>query len=215
MICKQRVGISNLSRMESFHPQNLSARKRANECKFGSIGLFNGWMGSLRNLLFGAPLCDRLAHERDPTTAQLDDALRELIEMLRIEHGSENMSFRQAERELTDVLQMDGTAEGDDGVATYAPELLDAAVACKRGVLLLGIWRDPEVAKRFCATDPALVSDLQTRVLPLVGPLFLANIGQRPDAFVAMCATMTTLWPGEPFCIPSSEPGPSGVGGAP
>jgi len=158
--------------------------------------------GSLRNLLFGAPLCDRLSDERDPTTAELDTVLRELIEMLRVEHGGENMSFRQAERELTDVLKMDGTAVGDDGVAAYVPELFDAAVACKRGVLLFAIWRDATIAERFCAADAALVSDLQTRVLPLVGPLFVANIGQRPDAFVAMCATMTTLWPGEPFCMP-------------
>lgn len=78
----------------------------------------------------------------------------------------------------------------------------DAAVACKRGILLFALWRDPAVADRFRVTDAALINDLQTRVLPLAGPLFLANLGQRPDAFVALCATMTALWPGEPFRIP-------------
>lgn len=159
-------------------------------------------MDSLHCLLFGSPLSGRLAHGRDPLVAALDDVLCELIEMLRVEHGCENMAFRQAERELVDVLKMDGTAEDEDGVVVNVPELLDAAVACKRAVLLFAIWRDPVIVDRFIDSDGALLMDLQTRVLPLVGPLFLANIGQRPDAFVALCATIVSMWSNEQFCIP-------------
>ena len=102
---------------------------------------------------------------------------------------------------------MDGTAEDEEGVVVNVPELLDAAIACKRAVLLFAIWRDPKLVDRFLETDGALLGDLQTRVLPLVGPLFLANIGQRPDAFVALCATIIALWSDEQFCIPGQLEG--------
>ena len=158
--------------------------------------------GSLRRLLFGSPLSDRADRGYDPAIEHLDGVVRELIEMLRAEHGEASRAFKQAERELGDVLAMEGAVDGRAD---------DAAVACKRGILLFALWRDPAVADRFRKTDAALVADLQTRVLPLAGPLFLANLGQRPDAFVALCATMTELWPGEPFRMPTppAPPAPS------
>lgn len=149
--------------------------------------------GSLSRLLFGSPLSARAARGYDPAIDHLDGVVRELIELLRAEHGDASRAFKQAERELGDVLATEGAVDGRAD---------DAAVACKRGILLFALWRDPAVADRFRKTDATLLDDLQTRVLPLVGPLFLANLGQRPDAFVALCATMTALWPGEPFCIP-------------
>lgn len=161
--------------------------------------------GSLSRLLFGSPISVRAARGYDPAIDHLDGVVRELIEMLRAEHGDASRAFKQAERELGDVLAMEGAVDGRAD---------DAAVACKRGILLFALWRDPDVADRFRATDAALLDDLQTRVLPLVGPLFLANIGQRPDAFVALCATMTTLWPGEPFCIPRPSAPPSSCAAA-
>ena len=74
---------------------------------------------------------------------------------------------------------------------------LDAAVACKRGILLFAIWRLPEWSNSYFSDDEVVLADLQRRILPLIGPLFLANIGQRPDAFVAMVGTMHRLWTGK------------------
>lgn len=211
MICKQSVRVLDFSCMNCINAEHLRT-ERAN--KRVEIALSAGCrarplprvcvhvcvldaMDSLSRLLFGSPLSDRAARGYDPAIDHLDGVVRELIELLRAEHGGENRAFKQAERELGDVLAMEGTVGG---------RVDDAAVACKRGILLFALWRDPTVADRFRKTDAALIADLQKRVLPLVGPLFLANLGQRPDAFVALCATMTALWPGEPFRIPRSPP---------
>ena len=41
------------------------------------------------------------------------------------------------------------------------------------------------------------MADLADRVLPLAIPPFLASMGQRPDALVALAVTLCELWPGE------------------
>lgn len=150
--------------------------------------------GSLKRLLFGSPLSDRSADGTDPAVAYLDCILRDLIELLRTEHGQQCRAFRQSERELVDVINL---YEGENG------EFTESAVACKRGILMYAIWRNPEIAERFENTDAELLNDLKTRILPLAGPIFLANLGQRPDAFVSICAVMNELWPSEPFRMPA------------
>lgn len=150
---------------------------------------------SLRRLLFGSPLSERAADGADPAVKHLDGVLKELVELLRSEHTDKCRAFRQAEREILDVVAF----TGED-----VPAQLDAAVAAKRSVLLYALWRDPEIAERFRATDAKLIDDLQSRVLPLAGPLYLANLGQRPDAFVALCDCMLTMWSGEPFRMPET-----------
>jgi hypothetical protein len=99
-------------------------------------------------------------------------------------------AFRQSERELVDVIALKEGVEG---------EHTETVVACKRAIVLFAIWRDPEIAHGFRATDAKLLDDLKRRILPLAGPIFLANLGQRPDAFVALCAVMWELWPDEKF----------------
>jgi hypothetical protein len=146
--------------------------------------------GRLKRILFGSPISERADDGTDPAISHLDCILQELIELLRVEHGNDSRAFLQSERELTDVINLN---EGDDG------EHIETTVACKRGILLFAIWRDPAIAERFKATDADLLNDLQNRVLPLAGPIFLANLGQRPDAFVALCSVMNQLWPMEPF----------------
>ena len=151
--------------------------------------------GSLKRLLFGSPFSDRAADGTDPAIEHLDCLLRDLIEMLREEHGTDCRAFRQAEREMVDVLNLSNGANG---------EFTDAAVACKRGLLMYAIWRNPEIAKRFESTDADLLADLQRRVLPLIGPVFLANLGQRPDAFISICSVMSEMWCAEDFTLPLS-----------
>ena len=147
-------------------------------------------VGELRALLFGTVVCDRPDDASACSQAVgegLNALLAELVLLLKDEHTDESRAFRQAERELAEVQKMpSGSAH---------------AVACKRGVVLFALWREPAFAERFRASDDALVADLTTRVLPIVAPMFLANLGQRPDTFVAMCATLCTLWAGEPLAL--------------
>jgi len=145
---------------------------------------------ALRSLLFGVTLSSR-AEDADcsirTTGEQLDCVIREIVELLRTEHTSESRAFKQAERELSEVQSM--------------PNSYASAIACKRSILLFAMWREPAFADRFRTSDPALVNDLTQRVLPVIAPSFLANLGQRPDSFVALCATLYTLWAGEPLAL--------------
>ena len=142
--------------------------------------------GTLQRMLFGSPFCERVSGV-DPAVACLDGIIRDLIEFMRKEHGNASVAFGQLERELTTMLEY----EAD----------LDRRVAARRGVLLFSIWRDPEFAVKFEQSDPALLEQLRLH-LPIVGPPFLAELGQRPDAFVALCATLTTLWTDVELCLP-------------
>ena len=151
----------------------------------------------LRRLLLGPPLSERPDDPAEATRAvgdELDRMLTDLIELLRVEHTDESRAFRQAERELTDVISL--PADDND------------AVACKRGVLLFALWREPGFASRFERTDGALLADLRERVLPVIGPGYLANLGQRPDSLTSLCVVLTTLWPNEALALkPAWEAG--------
>ena len=146
---------------------------------------------TLHRLLFGEPLSDRDPEDGDASGRavgeSLDGVVSEIIELLREEHTNDSRAFRQAERELSEVRDMPNTDPN--------------AIACKRGILLFTLWREPTFADRFRTSDGPLVADLTKRVLPVIAPPFLANLGQRPDSFVALCVTLSTLWAGEPFAL--------------
>jgi hypothetical protein len=150
---------------------------------------------TLRNLLFGSPFSDRGSGDSavDPAVSQhLDCFLDQVVELLRDEHGDDSRAFRQAERELADVRQM--------------PIDCPHAVACKRGIILYALWKEASFRERFRESDAMLLDDLCTRVLPVVGPAFVANLGQRPDTFVALCAVLTLMWSEEPLRTPVCAP---------
>ena len=145
---------------------------------------------ALHTLLFGGVLTAR-AEDADSSTQttgeQLDCFIAEVVELLRTEHGEESRAFKQAERELSEIKSMSNSDP--------------SSIACKRGILLFTIWREPTFSERFRASDAALVDDLTQRVLPIIAPSFLANLGQRPDSFVSLCATLYTLWDGVPLAL--------------
>jgi hypothetical protein len=143
---------------------------------------------ALRNLLFGSPFSER-SDGYDPAVEHLDCLIDELVELLRAEHG-ETVAFGQAERELLAVRDIDCD--------------IDKATACKRAVLLFALWYDPEIGQRFEKSDALLLKQLKEVVLPIVGPPYLANLGQRPDSFVSLCATLVQLWPEQPLVLPAS-----------
>ena len=159
---------------------------------------------ALWQMLFGDPLSTRACkagENAQNTVDQLNCAIVEIIQLLRAEHGNESRAFKQAERELCEVRDMQNCG--------------DVAVACKRGIVLFTLWREPVFADRFRSSDSKLVRDLTQRILPVIAPSFLANLGQRPDAFVALCCTLYVLWAGEPMALkPGWEMEHAGVPGS-
>jgi hypothetical protein len=144
---------------------------------------------SLKKLLFGSPFCDR-TNGIDPLVGQLNGLIDQLLVLLEEEHG-ETRALKQSKRELHDVKQM--------------PSDTEAGVFAKRGVLLFAIWRDPLFAERWQCSDAALLHDLQTRILPIVGPIFLANLGQTPEQFLQLTSIFLELWSGIEFRLEECE----------
>jgi hypothetical protein len=150
-----------------------------------------------RDLIFGCPFSQRAEGHSEPSidpvaVRNLNLFMDEVVSILREEHGSANRAFRQAERELYDIRHM--------------PIDCPHAIACKRGVVLYALWKEPCFKERFLESDAALMNDLCNRILPIVVPIFVANLAQRPDAFVALCATLAIMWPGEQMRIPLQLP---------
>lgn len=137
----------------------------------------------LRYLLYGPPLNTRTTTELHKLEGFLDTELNVLLGLLDT-LGVEPTIYADAKAEIKTVIAMKATEE---------------AIQSKRGMLLYAISTEPELQKRFEATDPALLADLTSRVFPLVTPIFLRNLGQRPDSYAALLLTMTELWPESPF----------------
>lgn len=137
----------------------------------------------LRYLLQGPPLNARGAAELQRFESFLDAELGVLLDFLDTLQVEE-VIHTDAKYELETVLKMSGTEE---------------AVQSKRGLLLYAISTEPVMQRRFAETDRELLADLTSRVFPLVTPIFLRNLGQRPDAYATLLLMMTELWPESPF----------------
>ena len=72
-------------------------------------------------------------------------------------------------------------------------------IAAKRAALLFALHKEVGVRESFAGSDPELVNDLETRVLPMAIPSFVAGMAQNPDALVALVCTLCEMWPGEPM----------------
>ena len=140
---------------------------------------------TLRNTLFGSPFSERAGSVDPAALDSLEGLFDEAMALLREQHAAATRALEQAETELAPLRSQDRNC----------PHV----IACKRGLLLYTIWKEPEFASRFLDSDRALVSDLYKRVLPLAGPVFVANLAQRPDAFVQTCAVRNALWQDEPM----------------
>jgi len=137
---------------------------------------------SLKWVLFGSPFSNRSSDSIDPSTSELNSLLSDIVRMLEREHGR-TVNFRQTEREL-------------ENIKSY-PLTSDSNICCKRAMLLFALWKEPEFAAKFKESDGALVEDLTKRVLPLIAPPFVENLGQRPDSFVCLCSTLCLLYTDE------------------
>ena len=71
-----------------------------------------------------------------------------------------------------------------------------------RAFVLLSLYLEERTASAIAtvsAEDAKYVQDMRTRVLPVLVPLYLDHLAQRPDVFVGLASCMHRLWPGEPM----------------
>lgn len=77
-----------------------------------------------------------------------------------------------------------------------------------RAFILLSLYLDESTATAVATQsqeDACYVNDMRTRVLPVLVPLYLDHLAQRPDIFVGMASVMHRLWPNEPVqCLHSN-----------
>lgn len=139
-------------------------------------------MQLLSTLLFGRPLSQRGEDNAAEVAAlgrALDRILRGVIDLLGRETGECTEAFAQAKMEWENVL---------------ASEHDYAGIAARRAALLFALHTLEPVRVHFAKREPALVADLETRVLPATIPSFLSGMAQRPEGLVVMASTLTSMW---------------------
>ena len=135
----------------------------------------------LRGLLFGKPLLTRERLNPEDLGDDLDACLRGVMLILTEEVG-ECDALDQARLEWNRIVEMEPDTAG---------------LAAKRAALLFALHREDAVRASFVHSDPELIRDLRTRVLPMTIPSFVAGMGQNPDALVALVTMLCEMWPGE------------------
>ena len=135
----------------------------------------------LRGLLFGKPLLAQERLQPKDLGHDLDACLRGVMLILAEEVG-ECDALDQARLEWNRIVELEPDAAG---------------LAAKRAALLFALHREAAVRESFAGSDPELVRDLRTRVLPMTIPSFVAGMGQNPDALVALVTMLCEMWPDE------------------
>lgn len=133
---------------------------------------------ALSDLIFGSELHTR-GSDGDQSINGLDPAVRGVAAVLKRELGHETQPCSQALLEWRRISELPLDFDG---------------VASRRAALLFALWREPDVQAHYRSTEPNLVDDLCTRVLPLVCPRFLANQAQSPDVLVTMVSVIQSMW---------------------
>lgn len=151
----------------------------------------------LRAMLVGPPLLDtRGVYAREALDVHLDA----IATFIRTAYPIDDVDMETALREFAEVRAMSSENE--------------AGLACKRALLLFSMYMEDEVAEHFVATggtDGQLATDLRDRLLPRLVPGYVADMCQRPDAFVRMASVMHEMWPVESFpnqAMPTVPPPP-------
>jgi len=144
-------------------------------------------LNELRSMLFGRPLNARKSNHLSKLDSKLNEALVASLASLEHEAG-QCASFEQSYVEWMSLVNQ-------------PPSFV--AVQSKRAALMFAIYNDQAVKAHFAQTDPELVSDLCTRILPLILPAFIAAMASSPCQLVAAVATLAELWPQEPMGMPS------------
>lgn len=152
-----------------------------------------GTLPPVRDVLFGRALSARPSDFMSDECRRINELLDKLLEVLMVEHTDAarvprtSRAVRQADREMRAVRDF--------------PSESPSAALSRRALVLYGMWHEPEFVDWLLAErsvddqDADIVNDLVDRVLPIAAPVYLRGLGQRPDSFVALCATMIFLWP--------------------
>ena len=160
-------------------------------------------MVSLKQLLFGRPFSQRSAKQQKRDVKKLNALIGEALDYLRKEHSDQ--VARDAPPEPTEAYFQ---SETEMKAIIALPSDNDAAIACKRAVVLFALAREPELQKKWVtpeSSDFVFLVDLCDRVLPLMTPKFINSIGQRPDVYVNACSVVSQLWCSERMCIKKKE----------
>lgn len=131
----------------------------------------------LRDMILGVPLC---AEERtEIIKEELNRHLYGLLELIPKLYGQSDAA-KQAVMEVNRIVEMD-------------------SIACKRAMLLYGLFAEQEIFEYFNAFDKdiSLAGDLKRRVLPFVTPAFFKESCQTPDSFVVLSVMLAEMWGGE------------------
>ncbi len=165
MVAQKSVRVPHVARVQRVHAEHL--RTRARRMTF-----------TLRELLFGKPLSDR----GEGDVAELDEELSACM------HGVQDLFLTEVgEGEALQQAVLEWGRVSEHGASFQS-------IAAKRAALLFALHVFAEVRDHFRATDAELVADLEGRVLPLLMPRFVAELGQTPEALVVCTSLLVQLW---------------------
>jgi len=128
----------------------------------------------LRELLLGPSLASEFSKE------VLDRGVQVVSDHIRRSYPIDSTDRKAIEIDLLYIASLDATTR--------------QTAECKRAFVLFALHTDPEVAEHFEADT---CRDLQTRILPILVPLYIRGMCQRPDQFVQLARVMYTMWGGE------------------
>ena len=155
----------------------------------GSSASNSAW--SLRDLLYGPPLLSVDAATGQPcaraSLEEIDAALSVHVagipNVMAETYGLKCEATREAHSDVHAIAQM--------GPPSYQ------TVMAKRSALLFALKREPELRVHFAQSDPELVMDLATRVLPFLDPPFFSGMCQGCDGYVIFTMLMCDMFPCE------------------
>ena len=143
---------------------------------------------------------------------------RSIVHKLRslLLHGGSEADLKEAIRWLIDghlmtfpVQKREKDALCADVRALYAIKSKRIRLYGMRAFVLLSLYLEEDVAYELaaCSTlDRSFVKDIRERILPVLVPLYVDNLAQRPDRFVELCSNLHRRWPSEPLHHLHSNP---------
>lgn len=146
-------------------------------------------MVGIRPLLLGAPLSTK---ENDPRPMLCVDShvegVRQLIQKV------------YGERQPLEVVRVLDELQ----YVVDLPTTEYNGASCKRALVLMAMHLEREVADYFDSQEgmvyqgePSVARDIKERVVPFLLPMYVSDMCQDPERFVAMTTVLATMWAGE------------------
>ena len=132
----------------------------------------------LREMLMGNALNDE--RNSDLVFNALDEVILRVADFIQVVYGDDEAA-ENAKHEYAKITRMERNMVG---------------LWSRRAAVLFALSRDAEVADHLNDDDNTAV-DLRDRVLPLITPLFVRHLCQRPDHYVVSALVLSEMWRGE------------------